>query len=223
MRVSWLTALATIIAAMIFPLATFAAAIPAPTITYGPTTIIVSGVTPHGKAVLFGASHDLRDGNPPIPQVTRRAEILADADGDGVVQLELGHKVSQFAVWIAVDLMTGAHSGAPSSDFPGASAAQVTPSVLLENNPGALSKFTWRYPEIALLLVRPGTGAWQTYAAKHSALDEHRGTHQPLQIDLGDLTAVGDTTGSPGLPVFPDVVVVIDPRGMNYGILDVAH
>jgi len=212
--------------ALAIPRCAFAAdapAQPSPSITYGPSAVMVSGVTPHGKVVLFGAGHEARSGNPPIPQVLRRVEMLVDSDGDGSVQLDLGHAVPPLSIWIAVDVTTGTFSGRAASDFPGASLALITPATLLQGNPGSLSSFGWPYAELALLVVRPRIGAWQIYAAKHSALDERRGTAGRLQINLGGVSAVGDTTGQPGLPLPGDVLAVIDPRGMHFGILGVGR
>jgi hypothetical protein len=201
-----------------------AAATPQPVITAGARTITISGVTPGGTVVLFGASHETREGNPPIPRNVRRAELLVDTDGDGSVVYDVGGAVPAIAVWIAVDLTTGAHGGGPLTDFPGAPAAPISTAAFLRSNPGALNKLSLPFAELALLVVRPKVGAWQAYAAKHSARDENRGTTKQLQLDLASaIQPLGDNKVTLGVPQPGDVVVAIDPRGLSYAVVEVSR
>jgi hypothetical protein len=171
-------------------------------------------VTPRGTVVLFAASHETREGNPPIPRNVRRAELLVDTDGDGSVVYDVGRPVPPIAVWIAVDVTTGAHGGGPLTDFPGAQAAPVSSATFLRSNPGALNKLSLPFAELALLVVRPKVGAWQAYAAKHSARDEHRGTTNQLQLDLAStIQPLGDNKVTLGVPQPGDVVVASTPGG----------
>jgi hypothetical protein len=200
------------------------AALARPTITAGERMIVVSGITPRGSVILFGASHETRADSPPVPRTVRRTEVLVDTDGDGSVALDLGIPVPPIAIWIAVDVTTGAFSGGPLTVFPGAPAAPFSSAEFVRSNPGALNKIALPFAELAVVVVRPGVGAWQAYAAKHSALDENRGTTKQLQLDLASSIApVGENKATLGTPKAGDVVAVIDPRGLNYAIVEVSR
>jgi len=195
-----------------------------PTISAGERTILVSGITPRGSVILFGASHETRNATPPVPRTVRRAEVLVDADGDGTVAYDLGAPVSPIAIWIAVDVTTGASSGGPLTAFPGAPAGPFSSAEFVRSNPGALNKIALPFAKLAVVIVRPAVGAWQAYAAKHSPLDENRGTTKQLQLDLASSIApVGDNKATLGMPRMGDVVAVIDPRGLNYAIVEVSR
>jgi hypothetical protein len=202
--------------------AAIAAAEPAPvSIAFDKSAVVVSGVTPGGKAVIFVVSRELTARRPASVQFVRRTEILLDTARSGSVTYDLGKPVPSAAIWAAVDLTTGRYVVKPS---PGYSAIRLDGAGLVKNDSaGQLRKLHWPAAEMEALLVRPGDGAWRLTAAKYSKLDEHGAPDQPIGIDVANMAAVGDPAPAPKNFKRGDVVVLIDPRWMQYAVAEVGQ
>jgi hypothetical protein len=157
-----------------------------------------------------------------IPAVVIRAEILEDIDGDGVVRMDLPVKVPVLGMWSAVDLSTGANLLFPT---PGFEPRLVAIDDLLRNDGvGQLRKIEWPFSQIDLFVVRPGQGAWRSFASKESERDENHGLGSgSLRIDASDMIPIGDSTAGPGNFRHGDIVAIFDRREMEYGILEVGR
>jgi hypothetical protein len=197
-----------------------AAALPAAALSlqFSPRTLSASGATPRSIVVIFGISYGLTATDPPLQFRSRHAELLIDDDGDGVVTLTFERDIPTFAAWVAVDVQTGrwVAQGSPGYE-PGVLALQ---DLVRADNAGQLRKVTAKLPEIELLVVRPGNGAWALGAAKRSRLDEG-GRGEPLRLDVSRAKALGGSA-APLHALRPgDIVAVIDPLKMAYGITEV--
>jgi hypothetical protein len=60
---------------------------PAPEITFQAGAVAVTGVSPRGKAVLFGEAREIAEDD--VATLVRRSQVLTDDDGDGAVTLDV--------------------------------------------------------------------------------------------------------------------------------------
>jgi hypothetical protein len=192
-------------------------------VTFGEQSITFSGVTPGGKLAVFGVARELLNTSPAIPAIVVRAEILADADRDGVVRFDLPIRVPRLGMWAATDLENGAHMAFPT---PGYSPRLITVgSELLRNdNGGQLRKLEWPFSEIDVVVMRPREGAWRFYASKASGADENRDNgNRLLRVDLRSMTAIGQSPEGPHNFRNGDIVAIFDRSEMQYGIIEVGR
>ena len=192
------------------------------TIEFSERGVSASAVTPHGQVVLFGVAREPSATRPAYPRSVRRVAVLTDDDGDGTVHHDLGQDVPLLGMWVVVDLTTGGFAAAPSPGYEPARIV-ITPDVARHDNNGQLKKLEWPFAEMEMLLVRPGTGAWRLYAAKHSALDENAASDEPLRVDIDAFEPIGATASSPKNFRKGDVVALIDPRWMQFGVIEVGQ
>ena len=185
----------------------------------GPS-VTIDGATPGGDVVLFTVAKERTNSSPPMVVSTRNVVVL-HADGKGSAIFSGESDVPPISVWIAIDLATG-HSGAS-----GAAGFRPLPlsdsGLATRDDAGRLRKFTAALPDVDLLLVRPGVGAWQIKAAKTSALDESARSERPLRIDVTRMIPV---PGSPSVPesFMPgDVLAVVEPRTLRLAVSEVGQ
>lgn len=187
-------------------------------VSFGERSVTVNGITRGGDVVLFAISKEPSQSVPPIPIQTSRALVLHDDDRDGDVTFEHPHKVPVIAVWIAVDVTTGqwVASGSPGFD--------AVPMPLEEfakhDNAGQLRKLSAQVPEMYVLLVRPGGGAWRMFAAKTSELDETP-HERPLRIDIDAMKPLGEKMPKLNAIHRGDVVAMVEPRSMRFAVVEV--
>ena len=139
-----------------------------PRLTFDGDRIEVSGVTPGGAVVAFGAGQE-RPGW--LPGFRWFREILHDHDRDGVVHWEPATPLPGGFAWVAVDLTSGAHSSASLSEtqVQAFSKASLTASAGV---PEMILRAGTRLPTLlAALLVRPGQGAWALLSPDGAATD----------------------------------------------------
>jgi hypothetical protein len=183
-------------------------------------TIVIGGATRGGNVVVFGVAREMSDGRPPVPRLVRRVEVLTDDDRDGVVHLELGKPVPHVAMWTFVDLSTGASAALPSPGYEPAR-LDLTEQLLKQDNAGQLKKLDLPFAEIDMLLVRPGTGIWRLNTGKYSQVDESKHPEKPMRLDVESMLPVGNSPSAPHNFKPGDVLAIIDPRWMQYGLLEV--
>jgi len=108
----------TLILAAAFSAAAAAIAAPPQTsvvsIGFDHNAVVVSGITPGGRAVLFGVARERTARKPSSLRFVRRAEILVDAAKTGTVTFDLGESVPAVAIWAAIDLTSGGYTARPS-------------------------------------------------------------------------------------------------------------
>jgi hypothetical protein len=189
-----------------------------PSLQFSPRALSVRNVTPGGRVAVFGIAYGLTETRPPIPFRSRHAELLNDDDRDGVVTLTFQRDIPTLAVWVTVDVQTGSWTAQGS---PGYEPRVLSLQDLVRNdNAGQLRKLTANLPEIEVLLVRPGNGAWVLNAAKQSRVDES-GRGEPLRVDVDRATPLGGSTQAAHTFRPGDVVVLIDPLQMAYAVTEV--
>ena len=148
-------------------------------------------------------------------------EIEAVVDVLRTTRLDLGEPVPPLAIWFVADLGSGSHV---MSATPGYEPPRLTLTNALKNDSaGQVKKLEWPFAEMEIVLVRPGVGAWDVYAAKYSGMDENAANQQPLRIDVSRLAAVGNSGQAPNNFRPGDVVALIDTRWMQYGVIEVGR
>lgn len=193
--------------------------------TFGERSLTISGVTVGGRLVVFGVARELLNTKPATPAVVIRAEILTDADRDGIVRLDFPVPVPRRGMWSVADLQTGAHAAFPTPGYE-PRRVELVPELLRNDNAGQLNKLEWPFSQIDLLVCRPGVGggAWRFYASKASLYDENRSNgKRALRIDVAHMIRIGDSPEAPGRFKNGDVVAVFDRGQMQYGILEVGR
>jgi hypothetical protein len=188
---------------------------PAPVITFEKNTVVVTGVTAKGQAVLFGVARELAEDD--VATVVRRSQVLTDDDSDGTVRLDLGKDVPFRSVWVAVDLATGQFTEAAPEGYP---------LRLVSWKGSGIERGLARADQVEddrsfaeLLLVRPGMGAWQLTVGDGSSTDDDGAADGRIAVALDHLTPVAGTAEAPARFDPTDVVVLIDPNRMELTVV----
>ncbi len=161
-----------------------------PAISFEPTAVTASGVSPGRQAVFFSVTRE------PIAfgvRVVPRLEVIADEDGDGLVRYEVEAGVVRSSAWWVVDLATGEAAVAAPEGFP----VRWVPAEE-ETLPAAPAV----EPELALaqrsrleiLLVRKGVGLWRQSAADGGRGDADASPDGLLRVALLELEPAGAAT-----------------------------
>jgi hypothetical protein len=191
------------------------AALPAgaqPTIGFEENAVVASGVTPGGSVVWFGIARE-RPGR--ITQVVRRDPVLPDSDGDGVARLDLGRSVAVQSIWAAVDLTSGSFAVATPEGTPRREVA--LPGNSFRRSPrGAVEALQDARQFLEILVVRPGEGAWSLSVGDGGASDADLQPDGGVQAALTSMRPLGTAKTALDQLLPGDVVVVIDPRQMEF-------
>lgn len=193
-------------------LLTFPAALLAePAISFEEGAVKATGVTPSAKVVFFSVA---REGQGYRTRAVPRDEMVQDADGDGVVRLDLGAAVPFRSIWAVVDLTSGV--------FAVASPAGYTPTEiefplagLRGRGNGRPDRLDDRRYSLEALVARPGQGAWRLSLGDGDPDDEDGASNGRIEWAVAKGRPVkGDPPApldfSPG-----DVVIGIDPVRME--------
>jgi hypothetical protein len=191
------------------------AALPAhtqPTIGFEENVIVAKGVTPGGSVVWFGIARE-RPGR--ITRVVRRDSVLPDSDGDGLVRLDLERSVAVQSIWAAVDLTSGAFVVATPEGMP---RREVTmPGNSFRRNPrGAVEALQDSREFLEILVVRPGEGAWSLSVGDGGSSDADMQPDGSIQASLASMQPLQASKGALDQLLPGDVVVVVDPRQMEF-------
>ncbi|MEA2491578.1 MAG: hypothetical protein QOH21_3370 [Acidobacteriota bacterium] len=183
-------------------------------------TVIIRNVSPGARVAVLSVAREMSQGQPPVPRLVRRTEVITDDDRDGVVRLELGKLIPRMAMWAFVDMNTGASIALPTPGYE-PPRLNLSDELVKHDNAGQLKKLDLVYAEVEILLVRPGTGAWRLNAAKYSQLDESKHSEDPIRLDVESMLPVGDSPNAPHSVKPGDVIAIVDLRWMQYGIMEV--
>lgn len=178
------------------------------TVTFEPSAVAVSGITPKGQAVWFSIAREVsRNATAIVPRI----EILPDDDGDGTVRLELARDVPRRSIWFAVDLATGETAVATPAGFP-----KVGMTLPAKAVPAALDRLELERQLAYLVVVRPGVGAWMLRVGDGGASDEDGEPDGTLRAALTNLSSLKADGPPPPERFSPkDVVLIIDPNRME--------
>jgi hypothetical protein len=176
------------------------------------TAVVAKGVTPGGNAVFFGVVYDTASS---IPGRVRKAAILKDDDGDGLVRLSMPDGVPPLGVWAVVDMATG------SSKLGSLRGYDITPyddavePSFKGDVRGRFVRLERDMSEAEMLVVRPGAGAWTLRGTEGSTDDEDSELNGKLVLPFSKLVSLTADDRPPGDVLPGDVVVLIDPSDMR--------
>jgi len=182
-----------------------------PAISFEGEAVVAQGLSPGGQAVLFGMAREPQGFHTRV--VRRQQLVLADAAGEA--RLELGQPVPTRSVWFVADLSSGAFriaapQGSPAKEiaFPagGLEAAAAGRSGRLRSGIGF----------IEVLYVRPGRGVWGLTVGDGAQDDDDGVSDRSAAAALNRLIPVASSPPPPTDFAAGDIVVVIDPRGLEF-------
>lgn len=179
--------------------------------------VVVSGVTPNGKAVLLGVAREM--GEDDHPTVRRILEVLADEDGDGAVRYAVEGGVPATSLWAVADLASG--------DFDTTAPAAF-----------GVRRVSWRGRGIGrrsdgrdavedqrrlleLLVVRPQAGAWTLRVSDGDESDGDGIIDGRLEGVLEKMRPVGDGPAPAAVFQKDDLVMALDPMAMEITLVKV--
>jgi hypothetical protein len=175
----------------------------APVIVVGENAVTITSVTPGGEVVLFACDKRALNGG---TRASSQQSVLHDTDHDGVVSLQT--QPAFRSVWIAVDSTTGAvAAGAP---FP-LEIYPITSASLARDSAGAIVRFEVELSRMAMLVIRPGGGAW--IARGWDGAEQDRDGMGNGRLSLAFADAVPVTEGDPAAPAAlrsGDVIAAVD-------------
>lgn len=174
-------------------------------ISFESTAIVVEGVTPRARVVLFGVERTAGVYSASTLQVS----VTIESDQGGTARHELQRSISPRSIYVAVDSVRG--------DFVAASPDGTAPKVRPAQDIGMRGKeglefsaFETESHWIEAICVRPGHGAWQLSLMDDSASDESP-VRGKVQLGAARMKALGDADASPGRFRPHDVLIAIDP------------
>jgi hypothetical protein len=139
----------------------------APVITFGATTVQVSGVTPGGTVVIYGVTFGRRDFTNGLNRVQA---ALTDDSHKGVVTYDLKDPIPPLGVWVAVDATNGQFAVAAPERNP-LPVARALPQPFRKNGAGLVDTFSHGYFSLEMLYIHPGGGVWVAHAVDGSRAD----------------------------------------------------
>jgi hypothetical protein len=176
--------------------------------------VVVSGMTAGGEVAVFGVS---RGFNGFTGYFLRHDEVVADADGDGVVRVDLELPLEAVrSAWAAVDLASGEVGiGVPEG-------TELLVGALPRGAIGADGAFVtapvrrWAH----LLWVRPGreegAGAWGAIVGDGGANDDDGAEDRSVRGRVESFTPIAPGGSAPPAALADgDVVLVADPETLE--------
>jgi hypothetical protein len=145
-------------------------------------------------------------------------EIGEDADGDGIVALELEQPVPEQSVWVAVDLATSSIGLATPAGYP-LRAVELGPQAFRSGLGGAVHLLEQDKRYLKLLLVRREVGAYRATVGDGGTADfDGRGNGRlTFPLDLFEPAGAADILHPPTLRA-GDVLVAIDIDSLETAI-----
>lgn len=180
---------------------------PAPlTVALNGSTVAISGISPRGQVYVFGV---MRTDVTGYAQLSRYSGVL-DAAQDGSATLTLRAPFSGDAFFFAIDLATGGSgritpAGQPIREF------ALPDGALKKANNGQLQQLETHLPLAELLLVRPGTGAWELTAGDGGPDDDDHAANGASQNRPEQMHPVGRSPEAPKNFRKDDLLFVFDP------------
>jgi hypothetical protein len=188
----------------------------APSLSFETSEVVASGVTLGGRVVFFAVTQEISEDE--VATLHRRDAVRIDADGDGVVSFDLGGPVAQRAIWLAVDLATGAYALTTPSGDPPSQAVFVGEGLVLGAPVGAPDSIEDARTFLEVLLVRPGVAAWARTVADGGTTDGDAKVDGAVDAALDSLAQIDPETGESPAPsrfVDQDLVFSFDPMSME--------
>lgn len=179
----------------------------APTLEFETKRVVLGGLTPSGEVAWYSVSREPQGYSTLIAQ--RSGSVTADESGAAAIDLE--SDVAPASVWVVVDLERGSFTAAApaGSSFRDIGGDQWTglasPDQLVEAR-----------PYLELFVARPGIGTWALAAGDGAEGDEDGEQDGTLLVPFATMEPLGFSPPAPAELQAADVLVVVDPRALEY-------
>jgi hypothetical protein len=190
-----------------------------PVVTVTQTELAITGVTPKGSVVIFGVG---RAATGTVATAVHTTKMwLADEDGDGKVTFKPAYAIPLRSVWVVLDFDTGAYAVTGRSDYK-VKTRSVPPNALRSDDAG-VAYIDDERARLALLLLKPGKGAWYQYGAfgAQGDVDKNDNRKLTLAFEAGASFVAGNKEKAPRHVSKGDVIVAIDPARLDVFALTV--
>ncbi len=174
-----------------------------PQLSFAPTTVTISKLTPGGKAAWIGVSREAEDDGVTVYQ---RAAVAVDDDGDGTATVDLGREYTPSSIWAAVDLSSGLFALTATNGTP------VTGIAYPGGTLGTTKRLSFTgVDSLWILLVRQGVGAWSVRVGDGGEADSDGEANGQIGVGLASFEPLGDAPPPPEALASGDLVIAMDP------------
>jgi hypothetical protein len=182
-----------------------------PTVRFDARSVALAGLTPSGSIAWTSVSREPGG----YSTLTASRSGVATADALGEAMIELDGDVATASVWVVVDLDGGDFAVAAPEGTSFREIAFDGRSVVA-NPQGKLNRLVHARPYIELFLARPGVGAWVMTAGEGAAGDDHEEQNGSLRATLATMQPLAASPPPPDELEVDDVLVMVDPRSLEY-------
>lgn len=188
-----------------------AAAGAAPTLVFEEQRVVLGGLTRAGNVAWYSISREPQGYSTLIVQ--RSGLVTADEVGEAAI--ELGSDVAPASVWIVVDLDEGGHTVAspPGTSFRDIGGDEWSGAA---GPDGVIDHLVHARPYLEIFLARPRVGAWVMAAGDGAAGDDDGEQDGTLVTIFATMQPLGASPPAPVELQAGDVLIVIDPRALEY-------
>ena len=187
-----------------------------PGLTVGESQVVATGLTPGGRVAWLGFARE-RAGW--VTSVFHWEDLAASADATGQATLDLGRATPIKAVFVVVDVTTGAFAAASPADYPWATELPFPSSGMgLASDRNSVASLRDDHNQLEVLVVRPRQGAWRATVSHDDApaTNQAQANVPGVVVGFAELTPWGNGPAGPGSLRPGDVVVAIDPGTIEY-------
>jgi hypothetical protein len=173
-------------------------------------------VTVGGRVVFFAVTQEISEDE--VATLHRRDGVRIDADGDGVVSFDLGGPVAPRAIWLAVDLATGAFALTTPNGDPPSQAEFAGDGLVLGAPLGVADSIEDARTFLEVLLVRPGVAAWARTIADGGTTDADGKADGAVDAPIDAFSQIDPDARESPAPTrfdFQDLIFSFDPMSME--------
>lgn len=182
-----------------------------PTVHFGARSVALTRLTPSGNVAWTSVSREPRG----YSTLTASRSGLATADALGEATIELDGDVATASVWVVVDLGRGDFAVAAPEGTSFREIGFDGRSVVADPQ-GKLNRLVHTRPYVEFFLARPGVGAWVLTAGEGAEGDEDGAHDGSLRITLATMQPLAASPPPPEGLEAGDVLVMVDPRSLEY-------
>lgn len=174
-------------------------------------SVVATEISRGGSAVFFNLGYVSGS----VPTRVTTATVVADHDGDGVVELSPEGGVPLIGIWAVVDIGTGDMQLASRRGYRLIDLDAPVEHSFTGDDDGRYTRFQHRGGDLELLAVRPGVGAWRFHVTDGGEEDGDYMANGAVTLPLEKLISVTPDVQQPVSLLDGDVVVVIDAGQMR--------
>ncbi len=174
-------------------------------------SVVATEISRGGGAVFFNLGYVSGS----VPTRVTTATVVADNDGDGVVELSPEGGVPLIGIWAVVDTATGDVQLASRRGYRLIDLDAPVEQSFTGDDDGRYTRFQHSGGDLELLVVRPGVGAWRFHVTDGGEDDGDYMANGAVTLPLEKLISLTPDAQQPVSLLDGDVVVVIDAGQMR--------